>query len=286
MPRTITVGCGEWGFRHLPFAEHFPLAARLGFRCLEIGLGGGLPGRLPPRVDDALVAEVARLRAEHDLSTPFCCIENDLTLPDPQAHAAMVDEVAAQMTQAARLGCTHVRLFAGFTAYDAMTEAIWERLAAAFRALAVRAGELGLTIAIETHGAIAWREGVAHHTHTVTTHRAGLARLLAELPPQIGFNYDPGNIKAADPGDRRLALDLLDRRIVYCHLKDWMPRGSGFVPGAPGDGDLDYATLIPAMSYDGVYLVEYEPTADVEDGIRRSLAYLGGIVTTRFSGNA
>ena len=189
MPRAITVGCGAWGFHHLPFAAHFPLAAKLGFRCLEIGLGGGLPGRLPPRVDDALVAEVARLRQEHGLSTPFCCIENDLTLPDPQAHAAMVEEV--------------------------------------------------------------------------------------------GFNYDPGNIKAADPGDRRLALNLLERRIVYCHLKDWMPRGSGWVPGAPGDGDLDYAALIPEMSYDGVYLVEYEPTDDVEDGIRRSLAYLDGIVTTR-----
>jgi peroxiredoxin Q/BCP len=35
--------------------------------------------------------------------------------------------------------------------------------------------------------------------HTVTTHREGIARLLAAMPPRIGFNFDPGNIRAADP---------------------------------------------------------------------------------------
>jgi hypothetical protein len=32
--------------------------------------------------------------------------------------------------------------------------------------------------------------------------------------------------------------------------------------------------LLPQVRFGGVYLIEYEPTEDIVDGIRRSLAYL------------
>ena len=97
-----------------------------------------------------------------------------------------------------------------------------------------------MSIAIETHGAITHLPGgVAVHRHTVTTHRARLARLLRELPSTVGFNYDPGNLKAADPTDRTFAADLLAGRITYCHLKDWRRTGDGWTACAPCDDDLD-----------------------------------------------
>ena len=117
------------------------------------------------------------------------------------------------------------------------------------------------------------RDGAAHHVHTVSTDRSSVARLVRELPARVGFNFDPGNLKAVAPADKSFLVDLLNNRINYCHLKDWRHAGTGWLAGAPGDDDLDYGTLLPQLRYDGVYLIEYEPTADVEAGLQRSLDY-------------
>ena len=44
---SVTLGCGEWGFRNRPMPEWFEIATGLGFRHLEFGIGGGWTGRLP-----------------------------------------------------------------------------------------------------------------------------------------------------------------------------------------------------------------------------------------------
>ena len=241
---------------------------------MEIGIGGPFPGRLPTRMSRKDVDSFIAMRGSYAIETPFCCLENDFTLPDASAHAANLEECLEQMRLAAGLRCEYVRLFAGFTPYQDMTEAIWGRMLSAFEQAERLASALGMAIAIETHGKIDMVDGCAVHTHTATTHRDGIRRLLEELPTRIGFNYDPGNIKATDKDDKRYALDLLDERINYCHLKDWIYKGPGFTAAAPGDADLDYAALLPKIAFKGVYLIEYEPTEDVVDGIRRSLEYL------------
>lgn len=236
---------------------------------------GGWPGRLPDAPTPADVAAFRQLADGHGVTTQYFCLENDFTRPDADEHAAQVRPVLAQLPAAADCGAGVVRLFAGFTPVDAMTEAIWGRLIASLAECAAAAATRGLTVAIETHGAIAFLpDGAAVHRHTVTTHRDGLARLLRELPPAVGFNYDPGNLKAADPSDHSYAADLLAGRVTYCHLKDWRWLGDGWVACAPGDDDLDYAGLLPVAGFDGVYLIEYEPLQDTVDGLKRSLAYL------------
>lgn len=275
--KRLRIGCGEWGFRELPMEQHFEICRDFGFGVMEIGIGGGETGRLPERMSAEDIAAFKRMRETYAIRIPFCCIENDFSLADANAQAAMLEETLEQMRLAAKLDCTHVRLFAGFTPYTEMTEAIWDRMLAAFETAAGVASSVGLSIAIETHGKIDLVDNSAVHTHTVTTHRDGLKRLLDNLPPTVGFNYDPGNIKAADPRDKRYALDLLNNRITYCHLKDWVPRGPGYVADAPGADDLDYGPLLSEMAFDGVYLIEYEPTHDVVDGIKRSLDYLEGL---------
>lgn len=273
--KPIIVGCGEWGFRNLPMADHFAIARDFGFQWLEFGIGGGQAGRLPEAPSAGDIAAFRELSAAFEIDCPFCCIENDFTLPDPARHAGMLRKVRQQVQAAAECGATHVRLFAGFTPVEAMTEPIWERLIEAFAECDDLCAELGLLIAIETHGAIEHhRDGSAVHRHTVSTHRDSIRRLVDELPARIGFNFDPGNLKAADPDDRRFALDLLDDRINYCHLKDWKKSGAGWAAAAIGDDDLDYGDLLPRMRFDGVHLIEYEPLEDTRDGIRRSLDYL------------
>lgn len=271
----MVLGCGEWGFRNRPMAEWLALAASLGFRHFEFGIGGGQPGRLPETPTAADVSAFRQLVEKHGVTTDYCCLENDFTRPDAGEHDAQVKKVLAQLPAAADCGAKLVRLFAGFTPADEMTDVIWGRLIAALQTSAKAAADRGMTIAIETHGTIsALPDGSLGHRHTVSTHRDWLARLVHEMPPEIGFNFDPGNLKAADPADTRFAADLLAGRITYCHMKDWKRAGDGWLACAPGDDDLDYSKLLPIAGFDGVYLIEYEPLEDTVDGFTRSLAYL------------
>jgi sugar phosphate isomerase/epimerase len=146
---------------------------------------------------------------------------------------------------------------------------------AAFKTCDDLCEELGAIIAIETHGGIQPNDdGSLTHINSLTTDAPSLRRLIEELPPRVGFNFDPGNLKAVNPEDGRCLLDLLNGRINYCHLKDWSRQGSGWTAVAIGDDDLDYAPLFRDIAFGGIFLVEYEPLHDPIDGIRRSLAYL------------
>ncbi len=281
--RHILIGCGEWGFRELPMKRHFEIAVGFGFHHLEFGIGGDFPGRLRSGMKDDEVERFRGLGTAFGIVASQCCLENDFTLPDAEAHGRMVKRTLEEIRLAHRLGATQVRLFAGFTPAAEMTEAIWQRMIAAFEDCQKACDPLGLSIAIETHGKITECGGAAHHEHTVSTDPESLRRLLKELPPRVGFNFDPGNLKAVSPDDSSFCLSLLDARISYCHLKDWKRKNGGWEAVAIGDDGLDYSTLLPRMSYDGVYLVEYEPTGDVEAGLARSLAYLRRIgIALRF----
>lgn len=274
MSRTIKLGCGGWGFRDRPYLTHLELAAGLGFRTVEFAIGGGNPGQMSeaPTVDE--IREFRATAEKAGVVTPYACIENDFTLTDASEHRAMISKVLLQMDAAMACGATHVRLFAGFRHFDKMDESGWRQLLGALAKCQVAAQRLGLKIAIETHGALEFRDGVAFHTHTVSTHPEGLSHLAREMPAEIGFNYDPGNLKAVNPQDVTYGLELVRGRVNYCHLKDWRAVGKGWIACAPGDDDLDYGSLLPEIGFDGPYLIEYEPLEDTLDGIRRSLAYL------------
>jgi sugar phosphate isomerase/epimerase len=257
--------------------RHFEIAAEFGFRELEFGIGGGQTGRLSEEPSLEEIAEFQSLAATWGISTPGCCIENDFTLAHPELHAAQVRKAISQARAAARCGAKQVRFFAGFTPLSEMTEAVWKRLVSALIECDRELEALGLTMAIETHGAIRWlADGSAAHLHTVTTDRAALSRLVSELPARIGFNYDPGNVRAANPADTRYAVDLLAGRITYCHLKDWVRSGEGWIAVALGDAadGIDCRELLPKTGYEGTFLIEYEPLADTREGIARSLAHL------------
>lgn len=273
-PHPLLIGCGEWGFRELPIEQHFEISHRFGFKYLEFGIGGDFPGRLPAELSRDEIAAFRALGAKYDQLTPFCCIENDFTLANANEHGGMVRKTLGEIQLASELGASHVRLFAGFTPAAEMNDAIWSRLIDAFQKCQNLCTQLGLKIAIETHGKITMAGGAAFHEPTVSTDRPALQRLLRELPPEIGFNFDPGNLKAVAPEDDRYGLDLINDRINYCHLKDWKRHAGGWTAVAIGDDDLDYAALLKRTKFSGVYLIEYEPTEDVEAGIARSLAYL------------
>ena len=259
--------------------DHFRITADFGMKYLEFGIGGGQEGRLPEAPTAADVETFLALTEKYGIRCPFCCIENDFTLGDAAEHEAMVEKVIGQIRVAAACTATHVRLFAGFTPIAEMDEDRWSRMFSAFARCQEVCDELGIKIAIETHGALTFHDdGSATHTSTVSTHELGLTRLLKDLPADVGINFDPGNIKAAEPELEDLHLELLNDRINYCHLKDWRRTELGWIACAIGDDDLDYEPLLRDTKFDGVFLIEYEPLADPVDGIRRSLDYLHHIV--------
>ncbi|MEK6247693.1 MAG: sugar phosphate isomerase/epimerase, partial [Planctomycetales bacterium] len=218
----MKIGCGEWGFREMPMERHFEICRDFGFHWLEFGIGGGQVGRLPETPTDKDIETFVGFGQKFGIETPFCCLENDYTLTDSQAHDVMVQQTLAGIRAAKPCGATHIRLFAGFTPVDQMSDEIWARMINAFVRSDELCGELGMTISIETHGAIALDEaGNAIHSHTASTHPDYLRRLLEELPPRVGFNYDPGNLKPLAKGDSSVRLDLIISRINYCHMKDW-----------------------------------------------------------------
>ena len=222
----MRIGFGEWGFRNIPLEQHFQIAQSFGIRTLEFGIGGGQPGRLPEEPSEKELAEVPALAEKYAIATPFCCLENDFTLPDAAGHAAMLEKTERQIHNAKTSGAKYIRLFAGFTPADEITPAIWQRMLDAFARCDAICSELGMEIAIETHGRIEpMDDGSLQHIHTVSTRRDFLKRLVDELPPRVGFNYDPGNLKPLADGDEFLRLDLINDRINYCHLKDWRQKG-------------------------------------------------------------
>lgn len=270
----MRLGLGEWGFRELPFEEHCRIAREMGFRYLELGIGGDFAGRLSRGMTEAEVRAVRDCVRDYGLTAPWVCLENDFTLDSAEEHRTMVERTREEIGLCRQLGATHVRLFAGFAPLSEMDETRWERMLAAFRDISGLCAPHGIAIAVETHGRLTALGGGFAHEHTVTTDWTSLQRLLAELPGNIGFNFDPGNLKPLADRPLREYARLLGERINYCHLKDWKRVGQAWAACGVGDDDLDWDELLQATTYDGVYLIEYEPVHDVADGIARSLAHL------------
>ncbi|WP_165452641.1 sugar phosphate isomerase/epimerase family protein [Paenibacillus thalictri] len=274
----MIVGLGEWGLHYRTIEEHCRIAKDFGLSYLELGIGGDFPGRIQRDIGQGEIDELLSCISDYGIKAPFVVLESDFTLEDAEDVRRQKERAAHDIQLAARFGATHVRLFTGFELAANMTEQRWTRMIEAFAELNALCLEHGIVISIETHG----RNTPVHngfiHEHTTSTEWNCLNRLLRELPPEVGFNFDPGNLKAVDPS-RPLAdyAKLLGSRINYCHLKDWKRTGDYWVACAPGDDDLNYGELLPHIPFQGVYLIEYEQVGDVVEGIGRSLNYLRSI---------
>lgn len=271
----MKLGVGEWGFRNLGMEEHCKITAGLGFHCMELGVGGDFKGRLSADMSAPAIAMTKACLADYRIKTPFMCVENDFSRGSARELEQAVEQVKREALFAKEFGVTHLRLFAGFTPIADFTEETWRNMLKAFREVNAFCEALGLQIAVETHGALTPHGQGVVHTSTASTDPRALKRLLETLPRNIGINFDPGNLVPLRSGGPEAFEPLLQERINYCHLKDWVQNedGSWRAVGV-GEGAIDWKQLLNLMDFDGVYLIEYEPTEDVEDGIRRSLAYL------------
>lgn len=270
----LKVGCGWWGFREMPIKKHLEICKEFGFKTLEFGIGDELPSTIPLHADESYINNIKALAREYGIQMPFVTVENDFTLSDKAQHQNMLEHVLEAIKTASKFEVSHIRIFAGFSPAEEITETIYQQVIAAFEECATLCSKHNIQISIETHGSIEHKNGVAFHQNTISTDPKFLERLMKDLPAGVGFNYDPGNIKVVRPSDKTYCLDIINDRINYCHLKDWKRKDRGWEAAAIGDDDLDYATHLPKINFDGIYQIEYEPLEDLTDGIARSLHYL------------
>ncbi len=275
-PPLTRLGCGEWGFRNMSIDERARGLARIGMRVVEFGVGGGMAGRLPEEPSPSDIKRFRQLHEDYGLEPRYGVLENDFTLRDRNAHVAQLARTERLMRSIAACGARHVRLFTGFMPIDDMDDAIWSQLVSALERMQTLATELDLVIGLETHHAVL--AGVpATHVHTATTRADGVERLLAEMPEEIGFLWDPGNIKTVDPDDHDYLIPTLAGRVVAAHLKDWRRDENGWQTVEPGADDIDYDLALRRIDYDGVCLIEYDSVADPIEGTARSRDYLVSI---------
>lgn len=166
-----------------------------------------------------------------------------------------LEGVLARLDNAARFGLDTVDMGSfGYEGKSAEQIAAEEKLfVERIRRAGDRAGELGLTICLETHGGFTGDTDSCLRAMEVIAHE------------RVRLAYDPANFhfyEGKDPADR---LEQLCPYIGHTHLKDHRgEKGNADFP-LIGQGQTDYETILPTLwrcGYRGAYTLERAPGAD------------------------
>lgn len=257
-----TLACAAWGFRKLTPAQYFAAAHRLGLDAVEINLDEGESRHLSPAASEAELAQTLRVAADAGIRIVAVAGGNDFTSADAFERTRQVDAMRRQLDICAILSVKVIRVFAGFIDDKQVSDEIFGRAIECFARVAPYAESLGVTLAMENHGGI-------------TKTGAECMRLLRDLPPIVGLNYDPANFRHVDE-DPLSALEVCRERIVYSHWKDVRLAGGEWEYCAMGEGVIAWQPIVDELKsfYDGIWAIEYEEPADIERGTRVSLECL------------
>ncbi|EIP97552.1 sugar phosphate isomerase/epimerase [Opitutaceae bacterium TAV1] len=298
---SITLGTASWGFRETPLEKQLAITRSLGLTTLELGIAGHENDVLQVGATTETMENVRALFEKHGVAFTHASTGNDFTSADPAAVAADLAKVKAVIEIAQKLGIRYLRIFAGFSAMADVPVGgdRWKRMVASLSAAADHAARHNIVLTVETHGGVRGVPeipGSVVHFHSTSTHPDLLAKWLAEADPRLRLLFDPANLGAVGMNtDEVIALyKKLSPRIAAMHLKDFAPAtaaqktaatkaapanaadiAKAVFPSAAGEGPLDYKRLLAAFAdYNGAGIIEYELTADIEDGLRRSLKVL------------
>lgn len=204
----------------------------------------------------AVRAQLARLGLRGTYAT-FTTLFNR----DADARARLLQDVE----DAHVLGSSLIRVFRGeLPGDDPLDRPMWDGAHAALD----RAGELGLTVALE------------NYARTPGNRLADVHGALLRLAlPHLGTNVDVSNyvLNGQDPID---AIRTLAPWIRYAHLKDVRLTDRGKVATYLGHGSLPYADILAELDRSGQdfpLCFEFGGEGDPERAIEESLAYLRGL---------
>jgi L-ribulose-5-phosphate 3-epimerase len=242
--------------------------ARAGFRSVELTSVPGWTEHLSRDADDAEIQRVRDLLAQYGLTAVSLSGHSDLVSDEGVAEFRKALELAR------KLGITKITTSTGGHAdtsggsLEDQRTAFMERIGP----LADEAARDGIDICLETHGGL------------LATGEISKA-LIADIGrPNIGINYDPGNV--IHYGDTRPEMDLprsVDK-VTHMHVKDQI--GGAGVWNFPqvGTGEVDFPALFKTLDeagFDGPCSIEIEfqgepwpPLAEVDRAMAESFRYV------------
>lgn len=266
-------GLAAWGLRELILDEQLALTRRVGADLLELSIDNTPRDALRPGADASAIRRVREAFAASGVRLVCGCTGSDFTAGDP---AREVERVCEIIRIAGALDLQVLRIFAGFASDSAVTAEAFEQVLKALTAVRECADREELVLCVETHGGVRVEaDGALTHFHSLTT-RTDCWRKI--LQTGVAMTYDPANLAAAGVPEPEAFYCLFREHVRYIHLKDFRDVPGGVAPAACGEGRLDWQALKAALrDYDGPAVIEYEIPDDVEDGMRRSLAFLDRI---------
>jgi len=259
------IGSAAWGFRALELPAQLALAKKLGFTTHELGIANA-DTDIPADASAQTLAWVKALYDSHGLALTCAATGNDFTGPDA---AAQLEKVKKVIALCQTLGVKNLRVFTGFTPISQMNEEKWQQTLCCMTQAAACAEKHGVTLCVETHGAVEGSEQGVRHIRSTTTQVADLSRVLEAAP--VSIVYDPGNLNAVGE-DIDAFFAAFRHRIGYVHLKDFTPVGDGWLrPCALGEGSAPWQGQKAQLTALHVPLLyEYENTEDLEAGLIKS----------------
>lgn len=276
-------GNAAWGLRETPLKEQLRITRDMGLKVLELGIANA-PNDVPLDVTYEELTEIKELAAEYGVILMCAATGNDFTVGQEGTAACLnhpdVEKLRRVIDICAELGISYLRIFAGFTALDDVTEEVFGYMLESLKAVCVYAEEKGVIPVVETHGGVnGFFDGVEHF-HSTTTVMASLKHIMDRLPDNAKICYDPANLYAVNHKRPELFYEVFRERIGYAHFKDFKKLPSGHLkPSYCGDSEMNWTVILEAMKdFDGVALFEYENIEDVEVGLRKSHAYINNLL--------
>jgi sugar phosphate isomerase/epimerase len=190
-----------------------------------------------------------------------------LVLPELREHRCRVALLYSDLAH--DLGVTALGAHVGFVPHDP-AHPHYRPLVEVVRRIADRCGERGQTF----------------HLETGQEPGAVLARFLEDVGrPNLGVNFDPGNLILYGTDEPLTALDRLAPAVRGVHCKDALPPKGPEVLGTEvpiGQGAVNFPTLIGKLreiGYGGPLVIEREHGPRVHEDVDAARTYLGRLAT-------
>lgn len=254
-----------YNFCNQDFDSFLAGAAAVGFENVAVGFYAGYYDQpLETMTDEEAEAFLFRLES-HDLRLVAVYARSELTVEGG------LDLLRRRLEGAARLGVSIVDTGA-VRIPDEADQDERERMIADFvaqiRDAADHAAELGITIALETHGG---------YTGDAS---ACLAAMEQIDHPEVRLAFDPANFRFYNGADPHERLDELAPFMAHTHYKDHVgPKGNPEFPRI-GEGEVGYDRLLPRLvdlGYEGPHTLERAPgrtNDEIENSMRSAYRFL------------
>ena len=263
-------GNAAWGFREIPLEDQFKTTRDMGLSELELGIANA-PADIPLDVSDEEFEEIKNLSEKYGVNVSCAATGNDFTIGTDD-----VDKVKRVVDICRYLGVKYLRVFAGFTALEDVTEDKFDCMIESLTEVCIYAGKNNVTPVIETHGGVnGYGDGVEHFMST-TTDLKTLKKIISLLPENVRVCFDPANLYAVGVKKPEQFYGEIKEKVAYAHFKDFKKLTTGHLkPSFCGDSDMDWTEILNAMNdFDGICMFEYENTEDIKEGLLKCQKYI------------